>query len=138
MILEIIVLVLATLLCVLSAKVYRLEKELKELKMSNKPYLENEIKALKYQLLIEKQKHKKTKEKVFKLKNIQGEKYEKLKAEFAKNQLFVFRDDELFLWVESLMRELKTKILCTNDELSKKACDILVFKLEKRRKNFNY
>lgn len=32
MILEIIVLVLATLLCVLSAKVYRLEKELKELK----------------------------------------------------------------------------------------------------------
>ncbi|WP_218986524.1 hypothetical protein, partial [Campylobacter jejuni] len=62
--------------------------------MSNKPYLENEIKALKYQLLIEKQKHKKTKEKVFKLKNIQGEKYEKLKAEFAKNQLFVFRDDE--------------------------------------------
>lgn len=36
------------------------------------------------------------------------------------------------------MRELKTKILCTNDELSKKACDILVFKLEKRRKNFNY
>ncbi|EIQ9569136.1 hypothetical protein LWC62_000242 [Campylobacter coli] len=106
--------------------------------MSNKPYLENEIKALKYHLLIEKQKHKKTKEKVFKLKNIQGEKYEKLKAEFAKNQLFVFRDDELFLWVESLMRELKTKILCTNDELSKKACDILVFKLEKRRKNFNY
>ncbi len=68
MILEIIVLVLATLLCVLSAKVYRLEKELKELKMSNKPYLENEIKALKYQLLIEKQKHKKTKEKVLSLK----------------------------------------------------------------------
>ncbi|HED4393342.1 TPA: hypothetical protein R4N95_001888 [Campylobacter coli] len=52
--------------------------------MSNKPYLENEIKALKYQLLIEKQKHKKTKEKVFKLKNIQGEKYEKLKANLPK------------------------------------------------------
>ncbi len=32
MILEIIVLVIATLVCVLSAKVYRLEKELKELK----------------------------------------------------------------------------------------------------------
>lgn len=40
--------------------------------MSNKPYLENEIKALKYQLLIEKQKHKKTKEKVFKLKIYKG------------------------------------------------------------------
>ncbi|EFP3392980.1 hypothetical protein ACLMR8_001136 [Campylobacter jejuni] len=101
-------------------------------------HLKNEIKALKYQLLIEKQKHKKTREKVFNLKYIQGEKYEKLKAEFAKNQLFVFRDDELFLWVESLMRELKTKILSANDELSKKACDVLVFKLEKRRKNFNY
>ncbi|HEB7700900.1 TPA: hypothetical protein R4M28_000273 [Campylobacter jejuni] len=64
---------------------------------------------------------------------------EDLLSEFCLEELeFVFRDDELFLWVESLMRELKTKILCTNDELSKKACDILVFKLEKRRKNFNY
>ncbi|EOH4406580.1 hypothetical protein ACLQ6A_001668 [Campylobacter jejuni] len=102
--------------------------------MSNKPYLENEIKALKYQLLIEKQKHKKTKKRFLSLKIYKGKKYEKLKAEFAKNQLFVFRDDELFLWVESLMRELKTKILSANDELSKKACDVLVFKLENEEK----
>ncbi len=32
------------------------------------------------------------------------------------------------------MRELKTKILSANDELSKKACDVLVFKLENEEK----
>ncbi len=40
--------------------------------MSNKPYLENEIKALKYQLLIEKQKHKKTKKRFLSLKIYKG------------------------------------------------------------------
>lgn len=101
--------------------------------MSNKPYLENEIKALKYQLLIEKQKHKKTKAKLFNLKNISEENYERLKTEFAKYDLFVFKDLELFLWMETTIKELQTKIKQTNEDLGKFAFEILELRLNKRK-----